>query len=121
MHAPTPEEVEANMIENMGELPAQLKSAKAIDPRFLVEQAMSTRFSMKDEANPLGMKTSLMIMLAVSIVNGSEECEHKQTQMLKNKWGMTREELAYLVKVIKHAQGNVLMGRAKTAFDSFLE
>ena len=36
MQVPTPDQVEAMMIEKMGELPQSLKSAKVIDPRFLI-------------------------------------------------------------------------------------
>ena len=44
MNVPTPEQVEAMMTEKMGALPQSLNSAKAIDPRFLIEQAMSSKF-----------------------------------------------------------------------------
>ncbi len=118
MQAPTPEQVEAMMVEKMGALPQSLNSAKAIDPRFLVEQAMSSKFSVQDEKNPLDPKTSMMIALAVSITLGSEECTQEQTRMLK-KMGITKEELAYLVKIVKHAQGSAVMGNAKVAFDTF--
>ena len=118
MNVPTPEQVEVMMTEKMGALPASLNSAKAIDPRFLIEQAMSSKFSMQDEKNPFDPKTSMMIALATSITLGSDECVMEQTKMLK-KMGITKEELAYLVRIIKHAQGSAVMGNAKTAFDTF--
>jgi len=118
MKAPTPEQVEAMMIEKMGALPQSLNSAKAIDPRFLIEQAMSSKFSIQDEKNPLDPKTSMMLALAASITLGSQECIMEQTKMLK-KMGITKEELAYVVKIVKHAQGSAVMGNAKTAFDTF--
>ena len=114
----TPEEVEAMMIEKMGALPQSLNSAKAIDPRFLVEQAMSSKFSIQDEKNPFNPKTSMMFALAVSITLGSDECIAEQTKMLK-KMGITKEEMAFLVKIIKHAHLSAVMGNAKTAFDTF--
>ena len=114
----TPEQVETMMIEKMGALPQSLNSAKAIDPRFLVEQAMSSKFSMQDEKNPFDPKTSMMLALATSITLGSEECTAEQTKMLK-KMGITKEELAYLVKIVKHAQSSAVMGNAKIAFDTF--
>jgi len=115
---PTPEQVEKMMIEKMGALPQSLNSAKAIDPRFLVEQAMSSKFSVQDEKNPFDPKTSMMIALAVSITLGSDECASEQTKMLK-KMGITKEELAYLVKIVKHATNSAVMGKAKAAFDTF--
>jgi len=118
MKVVTPEEVEKMMIEKMGNLPQSLNSAKVIDPRFLVEQAMSSKFSVQDEKNPFDLKVSLMIALATSITLGSDECIAEQTKMLK-KVGITKEELAYLVKIVKHAQGSAVMGNAKTAFDIF--
>ncbi|BAF72375.1 carboxymuconolactone decarboxylase family protein [Sulfurovum sp. NBC37-1] len=118
MQAPTPEQVEAMMIEKMGSLPQSLNSAKAIDPRFLVEQAMSSKFSVQDEKNPFDPKTSMMIMLAASITLGSEECIMEQTRMLK-KMGISKEEMAFLVKIVKHAHSSAVMGNAKTAFDTF--
>ena len=117
-HAPTPEQVEAMMVEKMGALPQSLNAAKAIDPRFLVEQAMSSKFSVQDENNPFDPKTSMMIALAVSITLGSEECTQEQTKMLK-KMGMSKEEMAYLVKIVKHAQSSTVMGNAKAAFETF--
>jgi alkylhydroperoxidase/carboxymuconolactone decarboxylase family protein YurZ len=118
MQVPTPDQVEKMMIEKMGELPVSLKSAKAIDPRFLIEQAMSSKFSVQDEKNPFDPKTSMMIALSTSIALGSQECIMEQTKMLK-KMGITKEELAYLVKIVKHSQSSIVMGNAKTAFDTF--
>lgn len=118
MQAPTPEQVEAMMVEKMGALPQSLNSAKAIDPRFLVEQAISSKFSVQDEKNPFDPKTSMMIMLAASITMGSEECIMEQTRMLK-KMGISKEEMAFLVKIVKHAHSSAVMGNAKTAFDTF--
>ena len=115
---PTPDQVEAMMIEKMGALPQSLNAAKAIDPRFLIEQAMSSKFSIQDENNPFDPKTSMMIALAVSITLGSEECTQEQTKMLK-KMGLTKEEMAYLVKIVKHAQSSAVMGNAKAAFETF--
>ena len=115
---PTPEQVEAMMIEKMGALPQSLNSAKAIDPRFLIEQAMSSKFSVQDEKNPFDPKISMMLMLATSITLGSEECIQEQTKMLK-KMGMSKEEIAYLVKIVKHAHASAVMGNAKSAFDTF--
>jgi len=117
-HVPTPEQVEAMMVEKMGTLPQSLNAAKAIDPRFLIEQAMSSKFSIQDENNPFDPKTSMMIALAVSITLGSEECTQEQTKMLK-KMGLTKEEMAYLVKIVKHAQSSAVMGNAKAAFETF--
>ena len=116
---PTPEQVEAMMIEKMGELPESLNIAKAMDPRFLVEQAMSSKFSVQDENNPFDPKTSMLLLLAVSLTKGSEECMREQTKMLK-KMGVTKEELAYLVRIVKHANSSSLMGNAKSIFDTFL-
>ena len=116
MQIPTPEQVEAMMIEKMGALPESLNSAKAIDPRFLIDQAMSSKFSVQDEKNPFDPKTSMMIALATAITLGSQECIFEQTKMLK-KMGITKEELAYLVRIVKHSQSSAVMGNAKWAFD----
>jgi len=118
MKAPTPEQVEVMMIEKMGTLPQSLNSAKSIDPRFLIEQAMSSKFSIQDEKNPFDPKTSMMLALATSITLGSNECIMEQTKMLK-KMGITKDELAYLVKIVKHAHSSAVMGNAKEAFDTF--
>ncbi len=115
MNIPTPEQIEQMMIEKMGLLPESLNAAKAIDPRFLIEQAMSSKFSVQDDKNPFDPKTSMLIMLAVSITLGSEECVEVQTRMLK-KMGLSKEELAYLVKIVKHAHTSAVMGNAKAAF-----
>ena len=118
MKKPTPEQVEAMMTEKMGALPSALNAAKAIDPRFLVEQAMSSKMSVQDENNPFDPKTSMLLMLASSITLGSQECVMEQTKMLK-KMGITKEELAFLVKIVKHADTSAVMGKAKPAFDIF--
>ncbi len=120
MNVPTPEQVEQMMIEKMGVLPESLNLAKAVDPRFLIEQAMSSKFSVQDEKNPFDPKTSMLIMLAVSMTLGSDECAEVQTRMLK-KMGLTKEELAYLVKIVKHAHTSAVMGKAKAAFKTFEE
>jgi len=118
MKAPTPAQVEAMMVEKMGALPSSLNSAKAIDPMFLVEQAMSSKTSMQSEKNPFDPKTSMMLALATSITLNSQECIQEQTKMLK-KMGITKEELAFLVKIVKHAHSSAVMGNAKAAFDIF--
>lgn len=118
MQMPTPEQVEAMMTEKMGALPSSLNAAKAVDPMFLVEQAMSSKTSIQSENNPFDPKTSMMIALAVSITLGSEECTQEQTKMLKN-MGISKEEMAFLVKIVKHAHTSAVMGNAKAAFDTF--
>jgi len=118
MQKPTPEQVEKMMIEKMGEMPQSLSSAKAIDPNFLVEQAISSKMSIQSEQNPFDPKTSMMIALTTSITLGSKECIEEQTKMLK-KMGITKEELSFLVKIIKHAQGSAVVGNARSAFDIF--
>jgi alkylhydroperoxidase/carboxymuconolactone decarboxylase family protein YurZ len=118
MKLPTPQQVESMMIEKMGALPSSLNSAKAIDDMFLVEQAMSSKTSIQSEKNPFDPKTSMMIALSVSITLGSQECTQEQTKMLK-KMGLTKEEMAFLVKIIKHAHTSAVMGKAKIAFDTF--
>jgi alkylhydroperoxidase/carboxymuconolactone decarboxylase family protein YurZ len=118
MKVPTPAQVEGMMVEKMGALPQSLNSAKAIDPMFLVEQAMSSKSSIQSENNPFDPKTSMMLALAVSITLGSEECTQEQTKMLK-KMGMSKEEMAFVVKIVKHAHSSAVMGNAKAAFDTF--
>lgn len=118
MKLPTPQEVENMMTEMMGALPQALNSAKAIDPNFLVEQAMSSKTSINSDKNPFDAKTSMMIALASSITLGSQECIEEQTKLLK-KMGITKEELAFLVKIVKHAHTSAVMGQAKAAFDTF--
>jgi len=116
MNIPTPEQVEKMMIEKMGALPSALVTAKAIDPNFLVDQAISSKMSIQSEKNPLDPKTSMMVALASSITLGSEECVKEQTKMLK-KMGATKEEIAFVVRIVKHAHNSALMGRAKGAFE----
>jgi len=70
----------------------------------------------KTKKNPFDPKTSMMIALAAAIALGSEECILEQTRMLK-KMGITKEELAYLVRIVKHSQSSIVMANAKTAFD----
>jgi len=118
MKKPTPEQVEAMMTEKMGALPSALNVAKAVDPELLVDQAISSKMSIQSEANPFDPKTSMMIALAASITLGSDECVMEQTKMLK-KMGITKEELAYLVRIVKHAHTSAVMGSAKAAFETF--
>ena len=118
MQKPTPQQVEAMMTEKMGALPSSLNAAKAIDPEFLVDQAISSKMSMQSEANPFDPKTSMMLALATSITLGSDECVMEQTRMLK-KMGITKEELAFLVRIVKHAHTSAVMGSAKAAFETF--
>jgi len=118
MKVPTPAQVEQMMIEKMGALPQSLNSAKAIDPMFLVEQAMSSKTSAQSEKNPFDPKTSMMLMLVVSITLNSQECITEQTKMLK-KMGLTKEEMAFIVKLVKHAHSSAVMGNAKAAFDTY--
>lgn len=118
MQKPTPEQAEAMMTEKMGALPSSLNAAKAIDPEFLVDQAISSKMSVQSERNPFDPKTSMMLALAVSLTLGSDECVMEQTRMLK-KMGITKEELAYLVRIVKHAHSSAVMGNAKAAFETF--
>lgn len=120
MQLPTPQMVEEMMTEKMGALPKALESAKKVDPNFLVEQAMSAKMSLQSENNPFDEKTSMLISLAVSITLGSEGCTGIQTRMLK-KMGITKEEMAFLVKIIRHAHTSAVMGKSRVAFDAFSE
>ena len=39
--------------------------------------------------------------------------------MMIEKMGIKKEEMAFLVKLIKHAHSSTVMGNAKTAFDTY--
>ncbi|WP_415396225.1 hypothetical protein [Sulfurimonas sp. CS5] len=39
--------------------------------------------------------------------------------MMTEKIGIKKEEIAFLVKIIKHAHNSALIGNAKTAFDIY--
>ena len=39
--------------------------------------------------------------------------------MMIEKMGMGKDEMAYLVKIVKHATSSAVMGNAKAAFDTF--
>ena len=40
--------------------------------------------------------------------------------MMIEKMEVTKEELAYLVKIVKHSNSSSLIGNAKSIFDTFL-
>jgi len=114
MKKPTPEQAEAMMTEKMAALPSSLNAAKAIDPEFLVDQAVSSKLSIQSEANPFDPKTSMMIALAASLTLSSDECVMEQTRMLKKK-DITKEEITYLVRIIKHYHKDIVIGNARSA------
>jgi alkylhydroperoxidase/carboxymuconolactone decarboxylase family protein YurZ len=113
---PTPEMVEAMMLENFGFIPDSLIAAKKVDPSFFVEQAMSSKMSMKSEKNALDSKTSTMIFLAAALALGDEECMQVTTASLLN-MGASNEEITSIIRIVRHAASSGVVGNAKTIFN----
>ncbi|ADV45818.1 carboxymuconolactone decarboxylase family protein [Nitratifractor salsuginis] len=116
MQMPTPEQVEQMMMDAFGELPSSIEAAKAADPSFLVEQAMSARLGTKSEKNVLDPKTTTMIFLAAALATGSEDCIEVNTSALL-KMGASKEEILSVVRIVRHAAFSKVVGDAKTVFD----
>ena len=89
-----------------------------IDVEKMIELLNEDKAILLDIRYPFDPKTSMLLMLAYSITLGSQECVMEQTKILK-KMGITKEELAFLVKIVKHAHTSAVMGKAKPAFDIF--
>ncbi|WP_029408524.1 carboxymuconolactone decarboxylase family protein [Thiomicrorhabdus sp. Milos-T2] len=117
---PTPEMVEAMMLENFGKLPSSMESVKKVDPSFFVEQAISSKMSTNAETNPLDAKTTTMIFLAAALALGDEDCMDVNTAALL-KMGATKEELLSIVRIVRHAASSGVVGNAKTIFDQLAE
>jgi alkylhydroperoxidase/carboxymuconolactone decarboxylase family protein YurZ len=113
---PTPEMVEAMMLENFGFIPDSLIAAKKVDPSFFVEQAMSSKMSMQSEKNALDPKTSTMIFLAAALALGDEECMQVTTASLL-KMGASNEEITSIIRIVRHAASSGVVGNAKTIFN----
>ena len=116
MQLPTPEMVEKMMQNKFGEIPGSIESAKAADPSFLVEQAMSSKMGTMSEKNALDEKTTTMIFLAAALATGSQECIEVNTSALL-KMGATKNEILSIVRIVRHAAFSKVVGDAKTVFD----
>ena len=107
-----PEEMFKMMAKKMGgeeNVPAAIKYAKDIAPELMMQVMMSSKDSVEDEKSPLDPKTRQFIYLAAALATRDNECINATIHNLIV-MGVTKEEIISIIKIVRHAANNGILG-----------
>jgi AhpD family alkylhydroperoxidase len=102
------------MAQKMGGLenvPDALKFAKDVAPELMMQVMMSSKDSVEDEKSPLDTKTRQFIYFAAALATFDNECVKATTHSLLA-LGATKEEIISVIKIVRHAANNGILGAA---------
>jgi AhpD family alkylhydroperoxidase len=102
------------MAQKMGGLenvPDAIKFAKDVAPELMMQVMMSSKDSIEDEKSPLDPKTRQFIYFAAALATHDSECIKATTHSL-SALGATKEEIVSVIKIVRHAANNGILGAA---------
>ncbi len=120
---PGVEQILEMMAQKLGgkeNIPEAIIYAKDVAPDIVQQIAISSKQSVSDENSPFDPKTANLIYLAAALAMKDEECI-KATLNAALTFGTTKEELLYVVKIVRHAANNGIVGAAAPIFKALSE
>ena len=108
------EEMLKMMGQKMGgeqNIPDAIKYAKDVAPELMMQVMMSSKDSIEDEKSPLDPKTRQFIYFAAALATFDNECVKATTHTLLA-MGATKEEIISVIKIVRHAANNGILGAA---------
>ncbi|MGB9711970.1 MAG: carboxymuconolactone decarboxylase family protein [Dissulfurimicrobium sp.] len=111
---PSVEQILGMMSQKLGgeeNIPAAIKYAKDVAPELIMQVAMSSMGSVEDKDSPLEPKVRTLIFLSAALAMKDYECVRTQLRAALN-MGVTKEELIAVIKIVRHAAANGVLGVA---------
>jgi len=106
------EEMLKMMGQKMGgeqNIPDAIKYAKDVAPELMMQVMTSSMDSVGDEKSPLDAKTRQFVYFAAALATRDSECINATLHTLLT-MGATKEELISIVKIVRHAANNGILG-----------
>ena len=111
-HEFNPDEMLKMMAQKMGgekNVPAAIKYAKDVAPELMMQVMTSSMDSVGDEKSPLDAKTRQFVYFAAALATRDSECINATLHTLLT-MGATKEELISIIKIVRHAANNGILG-----------
>ena len=111
---PTIEQILDMMSQKLGgyeNIPDAIKYAKDVAPEIILNVAMSSMDSVNDENSPFDPKTRTILFLTAALAMKDEECIKAQLNAALTA-GATKDELVAVIKIVRHAANNGMIGAA---------
>jgi AhpD family alkylhydroperoxidase len=106
------EEMLKMMGQKMGgeqNIPDAIKYAKDVAPELMMQVMTSSMDSVGDEKSPLDAKTRQFVYFAAALATRDSECINATLHTLLT-MGATKEELISIIKIVRHAASNGILG-----------
>ena len=106
------EEMLKMMGQKMGgeqNIPDAIKYAKDVAPELMMQVMTSSMDSVGDEKSPLDAKTRQFVYFAAALATHDSECINATLHTLLT-MGATKEELISIIKIVRHAANNGILG-----------
>jgi AhpD family alkylhydroperoxidase len=108
------EEMLKMMGQKMGgeqNIPDAIKYAKDVAPELMMQVMTSSMDSVGDEKSPLDAKTRQFIYFAAALAAHDSECINATIHTLMM-MGATKDEIVSIIKIVRHAANNGILGAA---------
>lgn len=99
-----------------GQPPVAVNLAYELDETILEDTYHSRSMSIGHDKNPFDPKTSRLLFLASALSRGDSECVEAQTK-LALKSGATKQEIIWVMKIVRHATFNGVLGNFTPALE----
>jgi AhpD family alkylhydroperoxidase len=106
------EEMLKMMGQKMGgeqNIPDAIKYAKDVAPELMMQVMTSSMDSVGDEKSPLDAKTRQFVYFAAALATRDSECINATLHTLLT-MGATKEELISIIKIVRYAANNGILG-----------
>lgn len=90
-------------------VPDAIKYAKDVAPELMMQVMASSMDSVGDEKSPLDAKTRQFVYFAAALATRDSECINATLHTLLT-MGATREDLVSIIKIVRHAANNGILG-----------
>ena len=100
------------MAQKMGgeeNIPLAIKYAKDVAPELMMQVMTSSMDSVSDEKSPLDAKTRQFVYFAAALATRDSECINATLHTLLT-MGATKEEMVSIIKIVRHAANNGILG-----------
>ena len=117
-----PDEMLKKMAQKMGgekNVPAAIKYAKDVAPELMMQVMMSSKDSVNDEKSPFDAKTRQFIYFAAALAAHDSECINATIHTLLM-MGATKDEIVSIIKIVRHAANNGILGAATSVLKELI-
>jgi alkylhydroperoxidase/carboxymuconolactone decarboxylase family protein YurZ len=113
---PTKEQIFAQMLDTLGEIPPAIEKASSADQAVFFEQMRSSRFAMPPEGGALDAETRTLVYLAVALATSNQACVLTMIDKADMQ-GISSPKLLEAFHIARLAEATRVLGNAEPLFD----